>query len=46
MAETKSKVAKLQKRVDMAEKKLTSTAKSISDGKTPKTEDLKIRSGR
>jgi argininosuccinate lyase len=46
MAQTKSNVSKLKQRLDLAEKKLDSTAKSISDGKFPKTEDLKIQSGR
>jgi hypothetical protein len=46
MAQTKSNVSKLKQRLDLAEKKLDSTPKSISDEKFPKTEDLKIQSGR
>ena len=46
MAQTKSNVSKLKQRLDTAEKKLDSTAKSVSGGKFPKTEDLKIQSGR
>ena len=46
MAQAKSNVSELKKRLDEAKKRLESTAKSVSEGKIPKTEDLRIQSGR
>jgi argininosuccinate lyase len=46
MAQAKSSVSELKKKLDEAKKRLESSTKSVSEGKIPKTEDLRIQSGR